>query len=205
MYQTKWVQNMEILKNICLGEALLYGKGDYETIAKNMINEEFYFMQDKIYDLFIKIKIKEKMVGFIVCNYHADKVLILELGYILPEYRNKGLFIETISVLETDYTLWLDLPNRFLINSLLANGKARVITGDYLVKSDYLLSFRNPANFDERLSSYYYDLRISGVVSGEYVSPLMSVDVVCFNADVEREKYMYSDINSDGDEVWYWS
>ena len=196
------VNGLEILFGVCLDDILLYGKGDYETIAKNMLNEDFYFMQGKLYDCFIKIMEQDELVGFIVGNCYNNELIVLELGYILPLYRDKGLFIKTLYELEELVELSLHLPNRFVIKSLLDNGKARLINKG-LVKSDYLLSFRNPLN-DEILFSYYYDLRVSGVVCDNMVSPLMGVDVDCFNADVERSKYM-SKIISDGEEIWFWS
>ena len=196
------MNGLEILFGVCLDNILLYGKGAYETIAKNMLNEDFYFMQGKVYDCFIKIMEQDELVGFIVGNCYNNELIVLELGYILPLYRDKGLFIKTLYELEELVELSLHLPNRFVIKSLLDNGKARLINKG-LVKSDYLLSFRNPLN-DEILFSYYYDLRVSGVVCDNMVSPLMSVDIDCFNADIERSKYM-SKIISDGEEIWFWS
>ena len=192
-----------ILKDVWLYDLLL-NVDEFNEIAKNMLYDEFYFMQDKVYDLFVEIECGGKIVGFLVANFFDEDILIIELAYILPEYRDKGLFTGTILDLEEDYELYLDLPNRFLINSLLENGKAELV-GEGLVKSSYLLSFRNPFNNDERLCSYYYDLRISGVVCDNVVSPLLNVDIECFNADVERERYMDKIVDEGGDVIWCWS
>ena len=172
---------IEFLKGINLFELLTYGGEEYRNIFKKMLSEDFYIPQDKWYGVLIKIMCSNQCVGYIVGNYDLNDVLILEIGYLLPQYRDKGIFIEVL--LKLDEKICLYMPNRFLINSLLVNGCAEVI-GDEIIKSKFLLSFVDEN--DNLVYSYYYDLQRCGVVLGDFISPLQQVDVDCFKADVYR-------------------
>ena len=162
---------------------------DYREIMRNMLNDEFYIIQDKKYDIISEIRFNHDVVGFSASNFYED-YLIVELCYILPEYRGKGLFVDELYKLMnlTHKELLLNLPNRFTIESLINNNLA-VKINDYLIKTSILLSFRHPIFDDVRLSTYFYDLRICACVdlSSCHISPLLDVDIFCFNADNGRE------------------
>lgn len=164
----------------------------YNDILWEMLKDEFYIIQDKVYDIVKEIVYEGEVVGFTTLNFYKD-VLIMELCYILPEYRNKGLFCNEISQLKEyfEYIIWLDLPNRFAINSLVDNGLACMVN-EFIVKSGIPLSFRHPLEGDVRLSTCYYDLRICGSVylKNYLVSPLLDVDVVFFNAGNVRDELL---------------
>lgn len=172
---------IEFLYDILLFELLIYGNDEYVTIFKEMLNDEFYILQDKWYDVLIKIVCKGELIGYIAGNYDKTNRLILELGYLLSPYRDKGIFIKVLLMVNEEVSL--HMPNRFLINSLLVNGYAEQIN-EVIIKSKFLLSF-NDEN-DEIVFSYYYHLQKCGVILGELISPLQRVDIECFNADKYR-------------------
>jgi hypothetical protein len=172
---------IEFLYDILLFELLIYGNDEYVTIFKEMLNDEFYILQDKWYDVLIKIVCKGELIGYIAGNYDKTNRLILELGYLLSSYRDKGIFIKVLLMVNEEVSL--HMPNRFLINSLLVNGYAEQIN-EVIIKSKFLLSF-NDEN-DEIVFSYYYHLQKCGVILGELISPLQRVDIECFNADKYR-------------------
>lgn len=165
---------------------------EYPYILDRMLFDEFYIIQDREYDFVKEIVCEEKVVGFSALNYYNDS-LIMELCYILPSYRNKGLFANEINILKEEFCeeLWLDLPNRFAIESLIYNGLA-VKINDFIVKSEVLLSFRHPIFDNVRLSTDIYDLRVCGSVDLNfyYLSPLLDVDIFCFDADKGRDRFV---------------
>ena len=171
-----------MLFGVCVYEYLTYHNKQSNYIMKNMLYDYFFIIQDKVYDIFQPIFSDDLMVGFLSANYYNDKVII-ELAYILPQYRGQGLFCKYLKVLDeyfNDKELWLDLPNRFAIQSLLDNGLAFKI-GNRFVVSDYFLSFNHG---DEKVASKLYDLKYCCIVNirRECVSPLLDVDAYRFDA-----------------------
>lgn len=161
---------------------------EYPEILRSMLFDEFYILQNSKYDFVKEIRYMDIVVGFIALDYYDDS-LIMKLCYILPDYRGKGLFVEELSVIKDclHNDIWLNLPNRFVIESLICNGFAEFVN-DFLVKSSFPLSFVHPLFDSIRCVSFFYDLRVCAVVDFDYclVSPLLDVDVFCFNADYYR-------------------
>lgn len=172
---------IEFLNDVLLFDLLTYGNDEYKNIILRMLDDEFYIIQDKWYDVLIKIVCKGELIGYIAGNYDKTNRLILELGYLLSSYRDKGIFIKVLSMINEEVSL--HMPNRFVINSLLVNGYAEKID-KVIIKSKFLLSF-NDEN-DEIVFSYYYHLQKCGVILGNLISPLQRVDIECFNADKYR-------------------
>ena len=172
---------IEFLNDILLFDLLRYGNEEYKNILKRMLDDDFYILQNKWYDVLIKIVCKGELIGYIAGNYDKTNRLILELGYLVSSYRDKGIFVNVLSMLDDEISL--HMPNRFLINSLLVNGFAEQIN-EVIIKSKFLLSF-NDEN-DEIIYSYYYHLQKCGVILGKLISPLQEVDIECFNADKYR-------------------
>ncbi len=166
---------LETMNDIILFELLAYGKGEYELILKNMLDEDFFIVQDKWYDVVTKIIYSNRLIGYVAGNYCNNGLLVLELGYLLSEYRDKGIFVKVLSRFKGKIAL--HLPNRFLINSLVDNGYAEIVTRN-LIKSKFLLSF---VHDNKLICTYYYDYNRCGVVYGDLISPLMRVDRDCFN------------------------
>lgn len=176
---------MEIMENVLLFDLLCYGGEEYNNLLKNMLCDEFYIMQDKWYGVLIKIMDNQKLIGFLAGNYNDNELLILELVYILPLYRGKGIFIETISNLNEDFSIFM--PNKFLIMSLLKKGYAQKVN-ENIVKCDFKLCFRNEKGVC--VFSNYYHLKKCGIISDDGVlSPLQYVDIKNFSADMYREMW----------------
>lgn len=173
--------NIERMNDILLFELLAYGTDEFKLIFKNMLFEDFFILQDKWYDVLIKIIYDKELAGFIVGNYNNNDMLVLELGYLLPTYRDKGIFIKVLLMFEENICLYM--PNRFMINSLIMNGCAEKIN-DKIVKSKFLLSFHD--DNDDLVCSYYYHLQKCGVIKDRLISPLQIVDIECFKADFYR-------------------
>lgn len=114
----------------------------------------------------------------------------IDLFYLLPEYRDKGVFcnhLKRMCGIYGKYNIILHLPNRFVINSLLENGFARRIN-DNVVSSQIWLGFTDEET-DELIISHIYDLDYCAIVSvGREVkmSPVLTVDDECFNANENR-------------------
>lgn len=172
---------IEFLNDVPLFDLLTYGNDEYKNIILRMLDDEFYILQDKWYDVLIKIVCNGELIGYIAGNYDKTNRLILELGYLLSSYRDKGIFIKVLLMINEEVSL--HMPNRFLINSLLVNGYAEKMD-KVIIKSKFLLSF-NDEN-DEIVFSYYYHLQKCGVILGNLISPLQRVDIECFNADKYR-------------------
>lgn len=167
-------------------------KYKYENILWQMLKDEFYIIQDRRYDIIKEICYNGNVIGYTALNFYGQ-YLIMELCYILPKYRNMGLFCKELITLKewVHENIALNLPNRFAIESLINNGLA-VKKNDYIVKSEMPLSFRHPIKEDIRLFTYYYDLRICGCVhlNNYFISPLLDVDIYCFNGDTARDKLL---------------
>lgn len=165
---------------------------EYSYILKNMINDEFYLIQDKIYDIVKEIKKKDIVIGFTASNYYDGK-LIVELVYILSEYRGKSIFTKELSLLEVYFgnIICLSLPNRFAIESLLKGLYAHKIN-EYLVRTRIPLVFQHPKSEDVLLFSRIYDLRICAIVDLDncIVSPLIGVDIFYFDASSKRDCFL---------------
>ena len=178
-----------ILYNVCVYEYLTYHNEDTNMIMKEMLNDEFYIIQDKIYDVFKPICINDKMIGFITGDFYEEDKLVLEIGYLLPPYRSQGLMMNTIFYLMDyfyDKKVWLELPNRYMMQSLLDNNVAFDI-GEGFVLSTIPLSFRSVFDDTVKLSSRLYDLNHSCIVKltsdGFLASPLLDVDCFCFDGN----------------------
>lgn len=204
-----------------LCDLLTYNK-DYEEIQKNMIKDEFYFLQGREYDFITPIKIIEdsKPIGFMAGDYIETKETIkpmitddvyedikhlpnmaclVDLFYLLPEYRDKGVFklyLQKIINIVGLYNVILHLPNRFVINSLLNNGLARMMEYDVVTSKLWLGFEDNETN--ELVISHYYDLNYCAIIDmseKHRLSPVLDVDDKCFNASKNRGgfKNVYED------------
>lgn len=157
----------------------------YPYIIAGMLKDDFYFIQDNVYDFFYEIKHDDKVVGFYVLNKY-NNTLVLELIYILPEYRGNNLiYNEFNSMVElfNGLNIVLYLPNKFVILNLLKNDLAEKITNT-IVKTKIGLTY------DKKKVYYYYDLRLCAILNiKEFaISPLLSVDNDYFNAEQERNE-----------------
>ncbi len=189
----------------------------FYKIQKAMMEEEFYFLQDKCYD-FIKpiefIENSENFMGFVAGDFLETKKTIepmitketykdikhlpnytyfIDLFYLLPEYRDKGIFCKHLKRMIDIYGLYniiLHLPNKFVIYSLLKNGLARRMNHNIVV-SKLWLSFEDEET-DEIIFSHYYDLYYCAVMDfseKRRMSPVLDVDNECFNANDNRRGF----------------
>lgn len=167
----------------------------FPVIMESMLNDDFFIIQDKCYDFIFFIIVDDEVIGFTASNIH-EPIFLVELCYIVEEYRSKGLFKQHLMVLNEyiDRVLCLYLPNRFAINSLIDNGLAEIEFSS-IVRAKMLLSFTHPLHKDNLLYSYYYDLRLCGVIDleNEMISPILDVDLYCFNANIVREELLTVD------------
>ena len=172
---------------------------EYPFILKAMLLDGFFIVQDKTYDFVKEIVCEDEIVGFTALNFYEDS-LIMELCYILPDFRGKGLFVDELNIIkkEFDRELWLDLPNRFAIESLIDNGLACKIN-EVVVKTSVFLTFHHPLIEGRRLSTCFYDLRICACVdlNNYFLSPLLDVDIFCFDADKRRDLFVDVDYFTD--------
>lgn len=176
----------KISHNVHLYDLLTYGGREYQNILASMLRDEFYILQDRVYDIFVEL-VDDKLVGIMVGNFETDEILVIELGYIDKGYRDKGFFCKVLVDLTEMYgNVWLSLPNGFAIRSLLNNGLASMLN-EYIVQSDYTLTFKMDSG--ELATSRFYDMRISAVIDLYHteMSPVLDVDELCFNANSQRE------------------
>lgn len=168
-------------------DLLTYGSSEYNHLLIKMLSDEFYVLQDRVYDVMVEVYVGDEIAGFLVGNFF-DEIFIIDLGYLHQEHRDKGLFCTVLGELTEVYgNIWLSLPNGFTIRSLLNNGLA-VMLNDFLVQSDYPLTFKTDDG--SRVNSRFYDLRISAVVDlyHNILSPVLDVDDDCFNARCCRDR-----------------
>lgn len=130
-------------------------------------------------------------------------VYFIDLFYLLPDYRDKGIFcthLKRMSDIYGMYNIILHLPNKFVINSLLENGLAREMRFN-VVASKLWLGF-NDEETDELIISHYYDLDYCAIIGFDEertkvfkLSPILTVDDECFNATKKRGvlKNVYED------------
>ena len=176
-----------------LYELLTYGRQEYQNLLAKMLGDEFYILQDKVYDILVECRLGDDLVGILVGEFESEEIVIIDLGYIVQEHRDKGFFCKVLGYLTEMYgNIWLSMPNGFAIRSLLNNGLARMLN-DYIVQSDYTMTFKTD---DGRVAtSRFYDLRISAVVDmfGNELSPVMDVDDYCFKARSRRDEIVNSE------------
>ena len=154
-----------------------------------MLKEEFYILQDKEYDNYEDIVYEGNLIGFVVATDLSTDTIQLNIFYILPQYRGKGIFAKTLQTYLKKYrNVILDRPNRFAINSLIENGLAKTVS-DTLVETIPQLSFEDYTNNDELVVSNLYDLKKCAIIDKATgrLSPLQDVDVYCYRADYFRD------------------
>ena len=169
---------------------LLNNHVKFKEIQKQMMNEGFYFPQEKCYDFVRPINRNDIFVGFIAGDYKGDSCL-LHLCYILPKYRGKGIFIEELYQLiksKGKYNIIINLPNKFLVNTLLKHDLAWKLNNNIIVCEVYLAFY--DYDRDWWVVSNYYDLQLCGILDLDAckISPVLSVDIEFFNADFYRDK-----------------
>lgn len=167
--------------NICVYELL---DGRYPHILSSMLGESFFIIQDKVYDFFYEVTYFNSVVGFI-CGSFEEDMIICELAYILPKFRNLGLFCSGLRSLDNlfDNEVVLFLPNHYVILSLLHNDLAFKLDDDLIISKFRLCFYRCDSGV--RVFSVLYDLFNCCVVSlsGFVVSPLLDVDVFSLGID----------------------
>lgn len=158
---------------------------DYKDIMIDMLNDDFYIMQDKDYDYIHTIIKDDKNIGYVACNIEG-KNIILELCYIKKEYRGQNIFIKNLKQIQKkydEYTVCIDLPNKYMINTLTKNNYTTNINEQYIKTNHIKLSFKKD---DNRIISDIYDLKNAGVYKNGLISPLLHIDKINFN--IQRYK-----------------
>ena len=177
--------------NLCIYE---YLNENYSDIIYNMIRDEFYIIQDKVYDIYYEITVMDDVVGFIGANFD-DGFLICELCYILPSFRGMGLFSKVLNVLKLLFNIdiLLELPNVSAVYSLILNNHA-IKLNERLVLCNFFLCFSDKTN--HRHISRLYDLENGGIIDlkNKVMSPLQEHDIK--QHQIQREiiddNYFYS-------------
>lgn len=189
---------MIIHRDCCLFELLTYGGLEYEKLMTGMLNDDFFILQDKRYDFVYELRDStDSLIGFASGTYIMGGYgVLLELFYLLPQYRGKHYFKSFLTFCINQYiSVVLDRPNHYSILSLIKNGFAEIID-DWLVNCSLPLSFEeyDTVDGDVRRYSDYYDLRLSAIIDPVHktISPLQDVDIDCFNAISGRDEY-YTD------------
>lgn len=87
-------------------------------------------------DIFKRIDLDGKVVGFITYNIITESNLILTFIYILPEYRSKGLFYK---IIEEEYklgnTISIHQPTPNIVDCLIRYGFANKITDSIVISA----------------------------------------------------------------------
>lgn len=150
-------------------------KRKYAYLFKSM-QEESYHIRTNHCTFFKEIVFKKKVVGF--CAYTIpNKIsnLSLAAGYILPNFRGKGLFFDEINrVFESGDTFSIYEPSKTIVEILLKYGFAKKISDNLIVSA---ISFDIPSqsicqihNAEKLLYTDYfyttniYDLFLDGAI-----------------------------------------
>lgn len=165
--------------NICLWD---YLNGCYKDIVAEMLRDDFFILQDKVYNIVYDVCYYGHVVGFVACNM-IDEVLMVELCYIQRRFRDLGLFNHALKTINElfDIDIRLYLPNSFAVDSLLSHKWAIKLT-DGLVLSYFPLSWQD-RNTQKYHYSRLYDKNICGIVDihKKTVSPLLDTDILRYN------------------------
>ena len=168
-----------IVYDVCVYEYLSY---KYPHIFEAMLCEDFFILQDKVYDILIEITYFGSVVGFLTGEF-IDGYLVCDLCFILEDYRGMGLFKNTLVYVNDlfDIGVLLYLPNVFAVESLIKNSLAIKIS-DRLVISRFPMIYINKGS-GKRLISRIYDLKECAIVhlGDKSLSPLLDVDVLVRN------------------------
>lgn len=194
-------ENGGIIQDIPL-YTILYTR--YQYILEEMIKDNFFIIQDRSYAVVKEIVHQKKVIGFTAYDY-APQMLILELIYILPEFRGNNIMIneleDTLSLFaNTINQIMINLPNQYVIKTLLKNNLAEKIN-DYIVMTSIPLCFtiKEESELTEeekrgypedlnivgmKINSYIYDTRISAIVCPplHLISPALDTDIRDFQA-----------------------
>lgn len=182
-----WIIKM-IYYDTNLFELLTYNTEEYTNIMIQMLNDDFYILQDKTYDMIQLLYSKEILVGYIASSIINPNSVQINLVYIIREFRGNNIFVD---YLVRDYIgvydeVIIDMPNRFTINALVKNGLACYVSDD-VVETNVLLSYTDECG--ELVVSNKYNIVKCGVVdtnNSTGLSPLQDIDVRFFHADCFR-------------------
>lgn len=165
--------------NICLWD---YLNGQHKDIVAEMLCDDFFIVQDKVYDVVYDVCYYGMVVGFVACSV-VDDVLVVELCYIRRKLRDLGLFNHALTTINElfDIDIRLYLPNSYAVDSLLLHKWAIKLTDD-LVLCQFPLTWQDK-NTEKYHTSKLYDTNICGIVDlhEKTVSPLLDVDILRYN------------------------
>jgi hypothetical protein len=160
--------------DIVLYDLLTY---KYPDIMSGMLCDEFYVLQDKVYDFVYLISYYNSVIGFL-CGMFGDGLVMCELCYILPKFRGMGLFSSALNTINNLFNMdvCLYLPNSFAMESLLLHNHA-IKLNERLIVSDFLLCYM--VNEGDYVYSRLYDSDYCGIVHlpSRTMSPVLDNDI----------------------------
>lgn len=181
--------------NIVLYE---YLDGCHKDIVRDMLCDDFFIVQDKVYDIVYDVCYYGMMVGFLAGNV-VDGVLVLELCYIRRKFRNLGLFNHALNTVNRlfDMDVRLYLPNTFAVDSLILHKWAIKLT-NHLVITQFPLTWQDK-NTDNWHYSRIYDTNICGIVDlhKKTVSPLLDVDILRYNPSRNINENYFTEVENE--------
>lgn len=184
------VMMKHISYDIVLYDLLTY---KYPSIMESMLCDEFYILQDKVYDFVYLITYYNTVVGYL-SGMFVDGRVLCDLCYILPKFRSMGLFSSALDTINNlfDMDVCLYLPNSYAMRSLLLHNHA-IKLNERLLVSDFLLCYMS--NDGDYMYSRLYDMCNCGIVHfpSLTMSPLLDSDVKSKGIDRDiDDDYFYS-------------
>lgn len=184
-------------------------KQEYPYILQSMKHEK-YKIEYEEYDIVQELVYENKVIGIISIEVTKQilRTLCINEAYILPEYRHKGIFHETlISLLaQPNMTIALKNPNNKIINLLLQYNIAKKLDNnivlsyiDFIVEEEKIYTNKQITEYDkpnenETKLTDFYDLNINSCILIEInnINNLEDNKVFIIKArltDTKKEKY----------------
>lgn len=200
--ERKSIEAKEIALDEDFNEDEIYADSD-NAILKDFLKDNYpyildeiecegYIIEEPLCQYFHEVVYDSKVVGFYTYEYISDimeRRLCINEFYVVPEYRGKMIFINTLKdlIAHSRYDgVLLRNPTRHIINILLENGLATRFSKN-LVRTGLKLATRiNKLIKNKKLNRLYYDID-DEVAKMTYLGNIydMNLDSIVFNDTLE--------------------